>query len=192
MFYRKIFFPTTTSRRLPSMNCLALQMVFVIGTVSTALAAPTLIPPSEAFPGHDNPSDEPLHQLQPATGFLTVRLDVREPQETAIFLDGSGDIFNKTRALSAGEESSDAPLPHPFHADKFSAIETDVHEPQTTTIALVESVTVSVVIILPFWIDTEPFPSFDDSDCRVPMDSSTRRGSHETALTFMITTTTPL
>ncbi|KAJ3709764.1 hypothetical protein C8R42DRAFT_729829 [Lentinula raphanica] len=118
------------------MNRLALQVVCVVSAVSTALAAPTLLPPSEALSGLEEPSNAPLHQFQ-ADGFsATAGLNVREPRATTILVDsvvGSDDLSDKTRPLSFGEESSNGLLRH-FQADEFSATGLDVREPQATSL----------------------------------------------------------
>ncbi|KAJ3816841.1 hypothetical protein F5880DRAFT_1618870 [Lentinula raphanica] len=111
------------------MNRLALQVVCVVSAVSTALAAPTLLPPSEALSGLEEPSNAPLHQFQ-TDGFSARGLDVREPRATTILVDsvvGSEDLFDKTRPLSFGEESSNRLLRH-FQADEFSATGLDVRK----------------------------------------------------------------
>ncbi|KAJ3753237.1 hypothetical protein EV360DRAFT_74677 [Lentinula raphanica] len=122
------------------MNRLALQVVCVVGVVSTALAAPTsMLPPSEALSGHEELSNAPLHQLlhqlQPADGFpATAGLDVREPLEvTTIFLE---ELFLLAKS------PSDVLLPQHFHADGFPAMGIDVHEPQAAGV-LANSVTTS-------------------------------------------------
>ncbi|KAJ3709763.1 hypothetical protein C8R42DRAFT_760619 [Lentinula raphanica] len=122
------------------MNRLALQVVCIVSAVSTALAAPTLLPPSEALSGLEEPSNAPLHRFQ-ADEFSATGLDVGEPRATTVLVDsvvGSNDLFDKTRPISSGLESSDGLLRQP-QADEFSVSGLDVREPRATTI-LVDSV----------------------------------------------------
>ncbi|KAJ3719210.1 hypothetical protein C8R42DRAFT_643489 [Lentinula raphanica] len=81
-------------------------LVYVVGAVSTALAAPTsMLPPSEALSGHEERSNAPLHQLQPADGFpATARLNVGV---LANSVTTSGEFFGKTWSLRDGADVHD-------------------------------------------------------------------------------------
>ncbi|KAJ3819161.1 hypothetical protein EV361DRAFT_923232 [Lentinula raphanica] len=117
------------------MNRLALQVVCVVSAVSTALAAPTLLPPSEALSGLEEPSNAPLHRFQ-TDGVSASGLDVGEPRATTVLVNsvvGSDELFDETRPFPSGEESPDVLL-HQFQIDGFPAVGLNVHEPQVASV----------------------------------------------------------
>ncbi|KAJ3823107.1 hypothetical protein F5880DRAFT_572864 [Lentinula raphanica] len=131
----------------------ALRVVYVVGAVSTTLAAPTsLQPPSEALSGLEEPSTVPLYQFQ-AEGFpATAGLDVREPQATTtIVVDESvrtdpNDLFNKLKMWSIRDDADAHDHDHTAItlADiSYNPVDSkpdtagiDVPEPQATTIVV--------------------------------------------------------
>ncbi|KAJ3751744.1 hypothetical protein EV360DRAFT_89419 [Lentinula raphanica] len=111
------------------MNRLALRVVYVVGAVSTTLAAPTLQPPSEALSGLEEPSTAPLYQFQtdsfPATA---TGLDVREPQVTTILSDetvrtGPDDLFDEAWSIRDNADAHDVRFSFLAHTTPAGLIE---------------------------------------------------------------------
>ncbi|KAJ3751743.1 hypothetical protein EV360DRAFT_75953 [Lentinula raphanica] len=143
--FRRLYPHSPTMKRLQ-----ALRVVYVVGAVSTTLAAPTsLQPPSEALSGLEEPSTAPLYQFQ-AEGFpATAGLDVHVPQVTTILSDESvrtdpDDLFDKLKTWNIRDDHDHtaitlADISYNPVDSKLDTAGIDVPEPQATT-TVVDSV----------------------------------------------------